>query len=293
MLLASVVVGRSRNPADAASFAAGARAESEAEAWPSAANADAQLPPLSVLERVYFTQREGALRARNRGHYPYQGAWPCIWGEEAVCSGLNPMNPNDWKYVCGLRRIRSPRCVIYSIGSWAEMAFERGIKAARPDCEVHVWDISEFLVSSEEAARLNVTLHPFWLSNASYASEVTVSCFPPRCDRVARRVRVEYTTLEAEMRRLGHTHIDILKMDAEGAEFQTLQQLSRRQLNRIGQLQVEVHESRHGNGVATLMAHLESAGFRIFHQEENYRNLGLFEYGLIRNTWHPTMFAGA
>ena len=40
-------------------------------------------------------------------------------------------------------------------------------------------------------------------------------------------------------------------------------------------------------------AHLESAGFRIFHQEENYRNLGLFEYAFIRNTWHPTMFAGA
>ena len=69
-----------------------------------------------------------------------------------------------------------------------------------------------------------------------------------------------------------------------------LPQLSRRQLNRIGQLQIEVHESR-GNGVATLMAHLESAGFRIFHQEENYRNLGLFEYAFIRNTWHPTMFA--
>lgn len=55
-----------------------------------------ELPALHNLERVYWRQRVGAgfaavpttlkrdpqLAVRMAAQYPYQGAWPCLWGEE-------------------------------------------------------------------------------------------------------------------------------------------------------------------------------------------------------------------
>ena len=59
----------------------------------------------------------------------YGANWPCFWGETAV-GDLNTWKTqwstikDGWKYVCGLSYIREP-CVVYSLGSNGNMAFEK------------------------------------------------------------------------------------------------------------------------------------------------------------------------
>lgn len=255
----------------------------------------ADLPDLRGLEQVYWKQRVGAsLAALPWGHpqpaqYPFQGAWPCLWGEAPAELDPQPDSPNEWKYTCGLRRVRSPRCVVYSIGSWQEMTFERGVKAVRPDCEVHVIDHPLFQVPHAQAKKANVTLHPYWISDQQGSEWVTVTCYPPFafCGGPPKRIQVTYITLVELMRRNGHDHIDVLKMDAEGAEYRVLNALPGSVLERIGAVNIEVHGWQR---TAEAIAPLENAGFRIFHAEENFRRVGMFEYALVKNTWHPDQF---
>lgn len=57
--------------------------------------------------------------------------WPCFWGETAVgdldvWKNKWDIYKDGWKYVCGLSYITEP-CVVYSLGSSGNMAFEKGL----------------------------------------------------------------------------------------------------------------------------------------------------------------------
>jgi hypothetical protein len=61
----------------------------------------------------------------------YGANWPCFWGEMAV-GDLETWKTkwgyykDGWKYVCGLELITEP-CVVYSLGSSGNMAFEKDL----------------------------------------------------------------------------------------------------------------------------------------------------------------------
>ena len=74
--------------------------------------------------------------------------WPCMWGEEftgAPLSALaNEKSPGGWRSTSGLRKLADP-CVVYSLRSHpaydggGNLAFEAGVLATRPSCEVHIF----------------------------------------------------------------------------------------------------------------------------------------------------------
>lgn len=77
----------------------------------------------------------------------------------------------------------------------------------------------------------------------------------------------EVCQLSTIMRRLGHTHIDILKMDIEGAEYGVLDVLSRSPVP-INQLLIEFHHRFPGVGwrqTATALRKLFTLGFNVAH----------------------------
>jgi hypothetical protein len=95
------------------------------------------------------------------------------------------------------------------------------------------------------------------------------------------------------MAELGHTHIDILKMDIEGAEWDVLTDDSK-PLPSIGQLLVEVHEQREKtvaqrvSSLTALFNNLEANGLRLFHQQINARyDIHCIEYAFIQQLWRP------
>ncbi|MFZ5940128.1 MAG: FkbM family methyltransferase [Bacteroidota bacterium] len=81
-----------------------------------------------------------------------------------------------------------------------------------------------------------------------------------------RKVRVEMKSLPDIMTQLGHDHIDVLKMDIEGAEYGVLAHILKQKL-RIGQILVEFHDRFFDKGTRlsekTIKA-LEKNGYRIF-----------------------------
>lgn len=82
-------------------------------------------------------------------------------------------------------------------------------------------------------------------------------------------------TIEAIMRQLSHSHIDLLKIDVEGAEYQVLGGMLASTL-RPQQILVEFHH-RHAafsqRDTRNAVAALEAAGYRIFHVSNNVREV--------------------
>lgn len=134
------------------------------------------------------------------------------------------------KWICDPHGLPSP-CIVYSMGSRGDYSFERAIHSIKPECEIHTFD-----------------------KDVQYNAPHFV------------RFHQEFiTSLADTRRRLGHTRIDILKMDIEGSEFEALSG----PLDNIGQIAVEVHAWNGNAAVADLFQHLHASGFAIFHKEPN------------------------
>lgn len=170
------------------------------------------------------------------------------------------------------------QCVVYSMGSNGNMAFEAAVLDARPDCEVHVFDEDNYGLEEwfpDAKTRKQVTFHRYFVSHVEDTKQN-----PPR------------RTLHSIMRELGHVHVDILKMDIEGAEIDLL---SHGALPSIGQLQVEVHlgnvpQANQLDTYTKMFRSLESCGLRLFHKEANARyGADCVELAFIQKRWRPNI----
>jgi len=74
---------------------------------------------------------------------------------------------------------------------------------------------------------------------------------------------VKTITLEELMKECGIDHIDFLKMDCEGAEYEILFSCSPTILNKIGKISMEYHNLDESNNVSHLKKFLEGNGFNV------------------------------
>ncbi|OCH87648.1 hypothetical protein OBBRIDRAFT_781352 [Obba rivulosa] len=185
------------------------------------------------------------------------------------------------KWVCGLDRIaRQKECVIYSFGINGESSFEAELLQRAPGCQVWGYDFSvnSFGPEIERNVSLRERAHFFpWALGA--ANNHGPATNPP------------VYTLPTLMDINGHTFIDILKVDIEGAEFASLDKFLEffgaghphspaGPALPIGQMQIEIHaRSGTGHDAFAPFKHwwerLEAAGLRPFWTEANlvYVNL--------------------
>jgi len=175
------------------------------------------------------------------------------------------------KWVCGMERVANQsKCVIYSFGINGESSFEAALLERAPGCEVWGYDFSvnSFGPEIERTYRLKERSHFFpWALGGRDAHG------PENDPKVY--------TLDTLMRMNGHDFIDILKIDIEGAEFDTLTSFlgahrpsspfSATTLP-IGQLQLELHAWDDYGKFAFFhdwWTSLEAAGLRPFWTEAN------------------------
>ena len=180
-----------------------------------------------LLAELYYQHQ---LRERNDLHFnSYRdiGAnYPCIYGENPVGLDTHASVNDGHKYACGLLHIKS-KPIIYSFGSNRQQDFEKSILSYRPDSLIYVFDIK-------------------------------ASNLPPVTDRDP---KITYTTLglgprvnitdemylvHEIMKSYNHTHVDLLKIDIEGSEYDWLKHEPADTFARIGQLLIEVHDIRFG-----------------------------------------------
>lgn len=212
----------------------------------------------------------------------YEANWPCLWGEEVtglLSTWTQHWNKyqDGWKYTCGLRQIRSP-CIVYSLGSSGNMAFEAGVLAAQPNCTIRIFDKSAYKLEK-------------WFPDPELRSRVhfTRAFISGHEDLKAKLPR---QTLSSIMRANGDQHIDVLKIDIEGSEYELLAG----PLRNVGQLLLEAHlgnfskTNRRGpRDYKQLITHLEQQGLRIFHKEPNarYAPETCIELAFIQASWRP------
>lgn len=174
-------------------------------------------------------------------------------------------------------RSLGPDSVVYSFGVGEDISFDRSLMG-RFGCRVHAFDptprTSTWLAANPPPEGFR--LHPLALA----AHDGTLTFHPPRQPgHVSHTVvasaggsgpplTVPCRRLRTFARGLGHTHIDVLKMDIEGAEYAVLEDwLGDPERIPVTQLLVEFHHRFPSVGVErtrTAVAALRRHGYRVF-----------------------------
>jgi len=167
------------------------------------------------------------------------------------------------KWVCGLSRLREkPDCVVYSFGINYESSFEAEILRNTRHCQIWGYDFSVKSfgpeIPPESASRTHFKAYGL-AGQEKHGPEDE----PPMY------------TLKSLMEINGHDFIDILKIDIESWEFETLTTFIQPYLESgkplpFGQLQIEIHAwDRSFEYVLGWWEMLEKAGLRPFWTEPN------------------------
>ncbi|KAJ3881925.1 methyltransferase domain-containing protein [Lentinula edodes] len=138
------------------------------------------------------------------------------------------------KWVCGLSRLVDKKdCVVYSVGINRESSFEGDLLINTNYCRVWGYDssVKGFAKQIPASERHRTTFHRYTLAGV---------------DRPASESEPAMYTLNTLMQMNEHQHIDILKVDVEGWEFDTFTNLIKSFAEQdlplpFGQLQLEIH----------------------------------------------------
>jgi len=142
-----------------------------------------------------------------------------------------------------------PDSVVYSLGIGEDISFDLSLIRAH-GLQIEAFDPTPKVKKWLAAQTLPAGFHFHETGIADFDGEADFY-LPPREEWVSHSIisakqykeesiRVPMTRLATAMRRLGHTRIDVLKMDIEGAEYGVIEDLVRENIP-IRQLLVEFH----------------------------------------------------
>lgn len=177
--------------------------------------------------------------------------------------------------------------IVYSLGIGTEITFDLSLIATY-GVTVHAFDPTPGAIEYVQGRQLPSCYkwHPVGVGR--YDGEARF--FPPenpahishtllhRAGTSDTAIRVEIRRLSTIMRELGHTRLDVLKMDIEGAEYEVLDEILDQRLA-IRQILVEFHHRFPEVGLESTrraVRNLNAAGYRIFFVSDNGE-----EYGFI------------
>ena len=176
------------------------------------------------------------------------------------------------KWLCGVRTVLSQKspCLVYSIGSKGEVSFEVGIQEKLPKCEIHIFDPT---LTFEQRKNVDNLLHDIHFHDIGLGSENGELRIKNRKSLWTQKTKSIYKvqTLGSMMSNLGHTWIDVLKIDIEGGEWDIFKKLFESpQIIPATQIQIELHFLGDAKTVLNFFENMEKRRFRVFSVEPNY-----------------------
>ncbi|HYF39127.1 MAG TPA: FkbM family methyltransferase [Gemmatimonadales bacterium] len=163
--------------------------------------------------------------------------------------------------------------VLYSCGVGRDISFERGM-IERYGLTVHAFDPTPLALAWVRSQQLPPNFHLHELGIAPYDG---VACFQPptklkfesfsmvRSSGLGQAIEAPVRRFRSLTAMLGHTRVDVLKMDIEGAEYEVLPDLLDSNIP-VGQILVEFHHRWKEVGAARTrraIGFLESAGYAV------------------------------
>ena len=171
------------------------------------------------------------------------------------------------KFICGVDFIAHQTahlgkdCLVYSVGSNNNIAFEKAVYTIMKGCEIHTFDptLNKPFVGDEYA-----TFHPWGLGEDGVVAK-------------QRGKSWEGKSFETVFRELGHENrtIDVLKIDCEGCEYDVmppLMELISSGRVKVNQILIELHLPALKNNVTKFKKFFlaaDEAKMRLFHKERN------------------------
>lgn len=193
-------------------------------------------------------------------------------------------NP-DCSFAVVLSKIRSERPVIYSFGVGKGNSFDIQLLDQVGGCAYAFDPTPKSInwVKNNSKQDVRYLFYPYGLSykdkkenfylseNRNFVSGSTVR----RKGLTGKPIQVEMKRLKTIMYELGHTHLDLLKMDIEGSEFEVIPDILASGC-KFDQLCIEIHNRffRDGNSLSKkLIQSLNEYGYKVAYVSENYEEL--------------------
>jgi len=229
------------------------------------------------------------------------------------------------KWVCGISQLQEQEdCIVYSVGPPAEASFEAELLARTRHCQVFIFDHTASALPRGLSAHVTLPagLYDFYAPSDASDNDGELDFWDSRHTLQRAHFRpyriagfdahgtgdsIKTYTLESLMRQNGHTHIDILKIDLEGWEFDALSAFlmpnsefspEKPRVPPVSQMLLELHLwNREFSDLLKWWSTLEHAGFRAVAREPNlvYQNYNrmqgaeLAEYTFL-NIAEPNVF---
>lgn len=175
--------------------------------------------------------------------------------------------------------------IVYSFGIGTDISFDTSL-IEHYGCHVHAFDPTPRSLAWLQQQNLPhaFLFHPWGIASqdgtATFAAPLREDHVSYSMIRESRNVHeCAVYRLQTIMSRLGHEHVDVLKMDIEGAEYEVLESLIASGLD-VRQLLVEFHHRFEDVGAARTrdaLRMLDDAGYRIAHISESGE-----EYSFLR-----------
>lgn len=190
--------------------------------------------------------------------------------------------------------ILTPSSIIYSFGIGTDITFDMAC-IKHHNCSVFAFDPTPKSINYVQRTKTpsKFVFHPFGIS--AYESGPFHFHLPEtphgtsgsmeQIDGVSkdRIIEVQMKTLQDTAAQLNHTHIDVLKMDIEGSEYDVLEAIMSLDLT-INQIIVEFHDRAYNldkyRSIETV-AVLKSHGYEIFASSETFEEVSFIRTNLI------------
>lgn len=236
--------------------------------------------------------------------YLFVPVLPCFWTFEKK-PGVAVVHDGG-KWLCGMHQVHEYRrrrddtaeygvgkhyddhqtCIVYSMGSADSFDFESRVRTLAPGCEIHTFDPTR--AETGKGKPFYDSYHGDYGFGAKDQDEG--GQFPTK-------------SIATIMRELGHQHVDYLKIDVEGYEWDFLDEVDWSSV-RVGQLLMEWHPAygrrkktkffgRDPNATEMnrMFTKLEESGFYLISVEPvTFRNWGQVEVVFIHKDWRPQGF---
>ncbi len=198
-------------------------------------------------------------------------------------------NPHAGFYVCP--QLLDENSIVYSFGIGEDVSFDLEI-IAKHKCQVYGFDPTPKSINWVGQQELPGNFH--FYKYGIHSESGFVDFFLPKNKAyvsgslmiqnnvdTGRKVSVEMKSIGDIVRELGHDHIDVLKMDIEGSEYDVIDSILKANLS-ITQLLIEFHDRFFEDGrerTRRAIGQLKACGFEVFAVSDSFEEVSLVYRG--------------